>query len=155
MAAAAAPIAAAASPMEASVETPPVAKAAPVRRKRKPPKGKYAHLSKRPKVLGPRKLEAGMSGILITSNVGQQKCVAEAYNLLSEYGEQLYGPGEFIEQKVVRLGEEEEDDAEAALKKEVDQIRTSTEQKRRRFQSLPSGANNVFFIRTQGVGMCA
>ncbi|XP_044836905.1 3'-5' exonuclease eri-1-like isoform X5 [Mauremys mutica] len=47
--------------------------------------------------------------------------------------------------------EEEEDDVEAALKKEVDQIRTSTEQKLRRFQSVESGANNVVFIRTLGV----
>lgn len=49
--------------------------------------------------------------------------------------------------------EEEEDDVEAALKKEVDQIRTSTEQKLRRFQSVESGANNVVFIRTLGVGV--
>lgn len=48
--------------------------------------------------------------------------------------------------------EEDEDDVEAALKKEVDQIRTSTEQKLRRFQSVESGANNVVFIRTRGIG---
>lgn len=48
--------------------------------------------------------------------------------------------------------EEDEDDIEAALKKEVGQIRASTEQKLRRFQSVESGANNVVFIRTQGIG---
>lgn len=48
--------------------------------------------------------------------------------------------------------EEDEDDVEAALKKEVGQIRASTEQKLRRFQSVESGANNVVFIRTQGIG---
>ncbi|NWX30771.1 THUM1 protein, partial [Notiomystis cincta] len=47
--------------------------------------------------------------------------------------------------------EEDEDDVEAALKKEVGQIRASTEQKLRRFQSVESGANNVVFIRTQGI----
>ncbi|NXL85415.1 THUM1 protein, partial [Alectura lathami] len=46
---------------------------------------------------------------------------------------------------------EDEDDVEAALKKEVDQIRTTTEQKLRRFQSVESGANNVIFIRTCGI----
>lgn len=48
--------------------------------------------------------------------------------------------------------EEDEDDVEEALKKEVGQIRASTEQKLRRFQSVESGANNVVFIRTQGIG---
>ncbi|XP_009871978.1 PREDICTED: THUMP domain-containing protein 1, partial [Apaloderma vittatum] len=47
--------------------------------------------------------------------------------------------------------EEDEDDVEAALKKEVGQIRASTEQKQRRFQSVESGANNVIFIRTLGI----
>uniref|UniRef100_A0A663N9L0 THUMP domain-containing protein 1 n=1 Tax=Athene cunicularia TaxID=194338 RepID=A0A663N9L0_ATHCN len=47
--------------------------------------------------------------------------------------------------------EEDEDDVEAALKKEVGQIRASTEQKLRRFQSVESGANNVVFIRTRGI----
>uniref|UniRef100_A0A8C6Z2A6 THUMP domain-containing protein 1 n=1 Tax=Nothoprocta perdicaria TaxID=30464 RepID=A0A8C6Z2A6_NOTPE len=44
-----------------------------------------------------------------------------------------------------------EDDVEAALRKEVGQIRASTEHKLRRFQSVESGANNVVFIRTQGI----
>ncbi|XP_009585091.1 PREDICTED: THUMP domain-containing protein 1, partial [Fulmarus glacialis] len=48
--------------------------------------------------------------------------------------------------------EEDEDDVEAALKKEVSQIRASTEQKLRRGQEkVESGANNVVFIRTQGI----
>lgn len=48
--------------------------------------------------------------------------------------------------------EEDDDDVEAALKKEVDQIRTSTEKNLQRFQSMESGANNVVFIRTLNVG---
>ncbi|KAL8175465.1 UNVERIFIED_CONTAM: THUMP domain-containing protein 1 [Gekko kuhli] len=98
-----------------------------------------------------------MCGILITCNMTERKCVAEAYSLLGEYGEQLYGPEQFIEHDDSRgsgseeEAEDEEDDAEAAVKKEVDQIRASTEQKLRRFQSVESGANNVVFIRTLGV----
>ncbi|KAL7979193.1 hypothetical protein Chor_015217 [Crotalus horridus] len=128
----------------ATVETPPVV-AASASRKRRPPKGQYVQAAKRARPGGRRQpLEAGMCGILITCNMNERKCVAEAYSLLGEYGEQLYGPEQEEE-------EEEEDDAEAALKKEVDQIRTSTEQKQRRFQSVESGANNVVFIRTLGV----
>ncbi|XP_077173185.1 THUMP domain-containing protein 1 [Paroedura picta] len=127
-------------------------------RKRRP-KAQFvsaAAAAKRARPGGARQLEAGMRGILITCNMNERKCVAEAYSLLGEYGEQLYGPEQFLEQDDSRaLGSEEEaeeeDDAEAAVKKEVDQIRASTEQKLRRFQSVESGANNVVFIRTLGV----
>ncbi|XP_069839909.1 THUMP domain-containing protein 1 isoform X2 [Dendropsophus ebraccatus] len=55
------------------------------------------------------------------------------------------------EDKLSGSEEENDDDAEAALKKEVEQIRTSTEKNLRRFQSVESGANNVVFIRTLNV----
>uniref|UniRef100_A0A8C8RBH6 THUMP domain-containing protein 1 n=1 Tax=Pelusios castaneus TaxID=367368 RepID=A0A8C8RBH6_9SAUR len=107
--------------------------------------------AKRPRgVGGPRQLELGMQGILITCNMNERKCVGEAYSLLNEYGDLLYGPEKFTDQDDRSSGSEE-DDVEAALKKEVDQIRTSTEQKLRRFQSVESGANNVVFIRTLGI----
>lgn len=41
---------------------------------------------------GPRELEVGMQGILITCNMNERKCTAEAFNLLNEYAEELYGP---------------------------------------------------------------
>lgn len=41
---------------------------------------------------GPRQLEPGLQGILITCNMNERKCVEEAYSLLSEYGDDLYGP---------------------------------------------------------------
>uniref|UniRef100_A0A2K5JN10 THUMP domain-containing protein 1 n=1 Tax=Colobus angolensis palliatus TaxID=336983 RepID=A0A2K5JN10_COLAP len=47
--------------------------------------------------------------------------------------------------------EGEDDDVEAALKKEVGDIKASTELRLRRFQSVESGANNVVFIRTLGI----
>lgn len=50
-------------------------------------------------------------------------------------------------------GSEGEDDVEAALKKEVGDIKASTEMRLRRFQSVESGANNVVFIRTLGIGV--
>lgn len=38
------------------------------------------------------------------------------------------------------------------MKKEVGDIKASTEMRLRRFQSVESGANNVVFIRTLGIG---
>ncbi|XP_065707231.2 THUMP domain-containing protein 1 [Patagioenas fasciata] len=131
-----------------------MAAAEPAARKRRP-KGHFAAAgrAKRPRG-GGRQLEAGMRGILITCNMNERKCVGEAYSLLGEYGDLLYGPEQFSDHEERLSGserEEDEDDVEAALKKEVGQIRTSTEQKLRRFQSVESGANNVVFIRTQGI----
>ncbi|XP_006892711.1 PREDICTED: THUMP domain-containing protein 1 [Elephantulus edwardii] len=104
---------------------------------------------------GPRQLEPGLQGILITCNMNERKCVEEAYSLLNEYGDDMYGPEKFTDksqQSSENEGEnEDDDDVEAALKKEVGDIRTSTEMKLRRFQSVESGANNVVFIRTLGI----
>uniref|UniRef100_A0A673SZK5 THUMP domain containing 1 n=1 Tax=Suricata suricatta TaxID=37032 RepID=A0A673SZK5_SURSU len=88
---------------------------------------------------GPRQLEPGLQGILITCNMNERKCVEEAYSLLNEYDKQPSG------------SEGEDDDVEAALKKEVGDIKASTKMKLRRFQSVESGANNVVFIRTLGI----
>ncbi|XP_013032491.3 THUMP domain-containing protein 1 [Anser cygnoides] len=131
-----------------------MATAEPVAARKRRPKGHFAAArAKRPRG-GGRQLEAGMRGILITCNMNERKCVGEAYSLLGEYGDLLYGPEQFSDPEERLSGserEEDEDDVEAALKKEVDQIRTSTEQKLRRFQSVESGANNVVFIRTRGI----
>ncbi|KAG5854562.1 THUMP domain-containing protein 1 [Anguilla anguilla] len=104
------------------------------------------------KYKGSRELEVGMQGILITCNMNERKCTSEAYSLLNEYAEQLYGPEKFSDvEESDSNGDNsaDEDDAEAALKKEVKQIRSSTQKMERRFQALDSGANNVIFIRTQ------
>lgn len=70
-----------------------MAAAEPAARKRRP-KGHFAAAAgraKRPRG-GGRQLEAGMRGILITCNMNERKCVGEAYSLLGEYGDLLYGP---------------------------------------------------------------
>ncbi|XP_057698537.1 THUMP domain-containing protein 1 [Corythoichthys intestinalis] len=105
---------------------------------------------------GSRELEVGMQGILITCNMNQRKCTAEAFNLLSEYADQLYGPEKFEEDPKGCNGEEEnaeeeEEDVEEALKKEVAQLRANGGRQERRFQALESGANNVIFIRTRNL----
>ncbi|XP_048188644.1 THUMP domain-containing protein 1 [Perognathus longimembris pacificus] len=102
---------------------------------------------------GSRQLEPGLQGILITCNMNERKCVEEAYSLLNEYGDDLYGPEKFVEKDQQPSGSEEDDDddVESALKKEVGDIKASTEMRLRRFQSVESGANNVVFIRTLGI----
>ncbi|XP_059234954.1 THUMP domain-containing protein 1-like [Mustela nigripes] len=101
---------------------------------------------------GSRQLEPGLQGILITCNMNERKCVEEVYSLLNEYGDDMYGPEKFTDKDQQASGSEgEDDDMEATLKKEVGDIKASTEMKLRRFQSVESGANNVVFIRTLGI----
>ncbi|XP_026887696.2 THUMP domain-containing protein 1 [Electrophorus electricus] len=97
---------------------------------------------------GSRELEVGMQGILITCNMNERKCTSEAYSLLNEYADELFGPEDLADTEE-SPSEEEEDDVEAALKKEVTQIKSSTHQ--RRFMALDSGANNVVFIHTHNI----
>lgn len=48
--------------------------------------------------------------------------------------------------------EADEEDVDAALKKEVAQLQASGAKQERRFQALESGANNVIFIKTHNLG---
>ncbi|XP_029364985.1 THUMP domain-containing protein 1 [Echeneis naucrates] len=121
-------------------------------RKRSKKRFGAGHHSKRWK--GSRELEVGMEGILITCNMNERKCTAEAFNLLNEYADKLYGP-EKLQDNTGSSSEDEEDaeeeDVEVALKKEVAQLQASGAKLERRFQALDSGANNVIFIRTQNL----
>lgn len=107
--------------------------------------GGHAHKKQR----GSRELEVGAQGVLITCNMNERKCTSEAFSLLNEYADALFGP----EQPTDSLSEDEEgdEDAEAALKKEVSQIQSSMKTHQQRFSVVDSGANNVVFIRTHGV----
>ncbi|XP_054636207.1 THUMP domain-containing protein 1 [Dunckerocampus dactyliophorus] len=96
---------------------------------------------------GSRELEVGMQGILITCNMNQRKCTAEAFNLLNEYADQLYGPEKFQEDEW-SCGEGDVDDA---LRREVAHLNAPPGKQERRFQALESGANNVIFIRTHNL----
>lgn len=66
--------------------------AAPDRKRRHKAQYVQGPAVKRGRAGAPRQLEPGMQGILITCNMNERKCVGEAYSLLGEYGEQLYGP---------------------------------------------------------------
>ncbi|KAM8878610.1 THUMP domain-containing protein 1 [Spinachia spinachia] len=102
---------------------------------------------------GSRELEVGMQGILITCNMNERRCTAEAFNLLNEYADELFGPEKLQDNTASSSDkeeeEEDEEDVDLALKKEVAQLKTVKQE--RRFQSLDSGANNVIFIKTQNL----
>ncbi|XP_056265264.1 THUMP domain-containing protein 1 [Pseudoliparis swirei] len=119
---------------------------------RKRGKKRYAGGGQGKRWKGSRELEVGMKGILITCNMNERKCTAEAFNLLNEYADELFGP-EKLQDKNGSSSEEEEadEDIEAALKKEVAQLKASGVKQERRFQALVSGANNVIFIKTKNL----
>ncbi|KAL1005150.1 hypothetical protein UPYG_G00055200 [Umbra pygmaea] len=117
---------------------------------RKRSKKHYGGGQRSKKYKGSRELEVGMQGILITCNMNERKCTAEAFNLLNEYADLLYGPENFKEPEESG-GEEDDDDVEAALKKEVMQLKASSGKRERRFQAMDSGANNVIFIKTKNL----
>ncbi|CAL8286156.1 unnamed protein product [Arctogadus glacialis] len=111
-------------------------------------KKRYASSRGNKRYKGCRELEVGMQGIIITCNMNEKKCTSEAYSLLNEYADKLYGPEKIEDCDGSKS--EEEDDAEAALKKEVAQLKKKGKGEKR-FQALDSGANNVVFIRTHNV----
>ncbi|XP_061769484.1 THUMP domain-containing protein 1 isoform X2 [Nerophis ophidion] len=96
---------------------------------------------------GGRELEVGMQGILVTCNNNQKKCTSEAYDLLNEYADKLYGAETFPGAE----GSCPDEDVDDALKREVEMLRAHPGYQERRFQTLESGANNVIFIRTHNL----
>lgn len=120
---------------------------------RKRTKKRYGGGHHNKKWKGSRELEVGMQGILITCNMNERKCTAEAFNLLNEYADKLYGPEKLQDNNGSSSDEEEadEEDVDVALKKEVAQLQASGAKHERRFQALDSGANNVIFIKTKNL----
>ncbi|XP_041838482.1 THUMP domain-containing protein 1 [Melanotaenia boesemani] len=120
---------------------------------RKRSKKRYVANQQKKRWKGSRELEVGMQGILITCNMNERKCTAEAFNLLNEYADKIYGPEKLSDSNGSSSEEEEaeEEDVDVALKKEVSQLQASGTKQERRFQALDSGANNVIFIKTQNL----
>nr|XP_009937538.1 PREDICTED: THUMP domain-containing protein 1 [Opisthocomus hoazin] len=104
-------------------------------------RGPSGWLEKRPLPVASGTRAALLVGVALWALLGARQARDVPCVKFSDHEERLSGSEK----------EEDEDDVEAALKKEVGQIRASTEQKLRRFQSVESGANNVVFIRTRGI----
>ncbi len=125
-------------------------------RKRKKSKRYYVNQAKKAKQAGKR-LAGDLRGFLgFTNNVREREALREAYDLLNQCADKIYGPEAAVaadDKDEVEVGddiEDEDEDVEKALAKEkaeLDRQRTlpSTE---RRFQCLDTGVKNVLFVRT-------
>ncbi|XP_060068653.1 THUMP domain-containing protein 1-like [Ylistrum balloti] len=109
------------------------------------------------------RLEIGIRGFLLTCNSHEKDATREAYNLLNEYADQIYGPEEVPKDEtkaddggpeVSSEEDEEEEDIEAALQKEVKAIKTTISSSQRRFQSVQTKAHNCLFIKTSLADPC-
>ena len=119
--------------------------------KRKARKAAYFKAAKKSrKYEAGRVLKEGMSGFLITCNNREKEAVREAYNLLNEYADKVFGPE-------LKAADEKEDildcdDIDSALDKEKESLQAETtaitDKVERRFQQVESGANNCIFIKT-------
>nr|CAG4642144.1 EOG090X0GPG [Eurycercus lamellatus] len=88
-------------------------------------------------------LGPGMKGFLCTSN-REKDSVREAYNLLNEYADIIYGSEEKIKETEEKLEIEDE------LSKEMDDLKKqyAVPVAERRFQNVQSGIKGCVFIRT-------
>lgn len=99
---------------------------------------------KRRKPSGKAELCPGHSGILITTSDQERFCVPEAYNLLNEYADQLYGP----EHDGGAVDKEDEDIA-SSLAREMEEMRNASGEVIRRFQAVNTGTKHLVFVRCQ------
>ncbi|OWF46499.1 THUMP domain-containing protein 1-like [Mizuhopecten yessoensis] len=126
------------------------------KRGKKRPKSYYLKCSQQNKRKVNR-LEVDIRGFLLTCNSHEKDAVREAYSLLNEYADQIYGPEEVSKEEtdtadggpeVSSEEDEEEEDIAAALQKEVKAIKTTISSSNRRFQSVQTKAHNCLFIKT-------
>ncbi|RUS89833.1 hypothetical protein EGW08_002363 [Elysia chlorotica] len=97
-------------------------------------------------------LEPGIRGFLVMCHSNESSAVRESYNILNEYADLLYGPEKTSTEP---QGETEQEsgsdddceDIEKALKKEVDGLKNIAP-KEKRFQNVATKAKNLVFIRT-------
>lgn len=121
------------------------------RKGKKRPKSYYIKCANKKPKRDSWKLEAGMKGFLVTCNNNEKGAVRDAYNILNEYADKLYGPEKESsaskEDEDLSEEEEEEEDIEKAMMKEVNEIKEAKHELRR-FQNTNTKAKNLIFIRT-------
>ncbi|XP_037094192.1 THUMP domain-containing protein 1-like [Pollicipes pollicipes] len=111
--------------------------------KKRKQKQYYAKQAKRAK-FEKRKLHPGLRGFLCTTNNKERECVREAYNLLNEYANEMFGAEQELQESADAGGE-----VEADLEAELAALKSKSTPKERRFQQVESGAKNCIFISTQ------
>ncbi|XP_043666569.1 THUMP domain-containing protein 1 homolog [Vespula pensylvanica] len=111
-------------------------------------------------------LETGMTGFLCTCNFREKDCVRDAYKLLNEFADEIYGLNNdkisticAKEDSVVnelqspendQQNNSDEEDISTALSKEINQLKAESEKPiaSRRFQVVYTGVKNVVFIKS-------
>ena len=81
---------------------------APQNRGKKRPKSYYVRAKEGKRIRRDAMLTVGMRGVLLTCNHGVKPCVKEAYNLLAEYADQLYGPEKDSDEEQSPASEDED-----------------------------------------------
>jgi len=121
--------------------------------KRKARKQNYFQTAKKSRKIQEGKvLKEGMRGFLLTCNNREKETVREAYNLLNQFADKIFGP-EHME-KVAEEKEQsdvEDEDIDAAFEKEKGELVEISDKNckgERRFQVVESGARNCVFIKT-------
>lgn len=105
-----------------------------------------------------------MRGFLCTCNFHEKDCVRDAYKLLNEFADEIYGPDAAKEPAISddkgRLANEDEsadrpeskddEDISTALNKEINQLITEHAKPvaARRFQVVETGAKSVIFVKS-------
>ncbi|XP_022313473.2 THUMP domain-containing protein 1-like [Crassostrea virginica] len=120
------------------------------RKGKKRPKSYYIKCANKKPKKDVWKLEPGIKGFLVSCNNNERGAVRDAYNLLNEYADKLYGAekeSSSMNDEDVSEEEEEEEDIEKAMKKEVQEIKEAKHELRR-FQNTNTKAKNLIFIRT-------
>ncbi|XP_033117807.1 THUMP domain-containing protein 1-like [Anneissia japonica] len=116
------------------------------KRKYKRPKSYYIKSANKKFRKSGNELDADMKGFLITCNRNEFECRKDAYQLLNEYADKLYGP--IQDDKKDESGEE---DFDLALKKEVADLK---EKRKWRFNAMKTGTNSVLFISAEIENPC-
>ncbi|XP_076622364.1 THUMP domain-containing protein 1 homolog [Colletes latitarsis] len=111
-------------------------------------------------------LELGMTGFLCTCNFREKDCVRDAYKLLNEFADEIYGSNTVQDSdndniKVSTTEQDgsvnsetkqdnDKDDISTALNKEINELRAEYTKPiaARRFQAVDTGVRNVIFIKS-------
>ncbi|XP_047342861.1 THUMP domain-containing protein 1 homolog [Vespa velutina] len=111
-------------------------------------------------------LETGMTGFLCTCNFREKDCVRDAYKILNEFADEIYGlnkdkvstictnDGSMVNEiqspENNQQNNSDEEDISTALSKEINQLKAESEKPiaSRRFQVVHTGVKNVVFIKS-------
>ena len=96
-------------------------------------------------------LEAGQRGFLVTCNFREKDSLREAYRILNDYADELYGKQENDAENAdeKQTDDEEEIDISVQLQKETESAQAEVNKKAYRFQSVDTGTSNCLFIKTE------